>query len=98
MSEALLYTTFFISLELGNEYAKSLRLQGYLTYKKTHPPRTLQKAYAYGPMEGGGCFLMSEAPLYIALFISLEPGSGHVKSLRLQEYLTYKKAHPSTLP
>ena len=31
-------------------------LQGYLTYKKTHPPRTLPEAYAQGPTVflGGG--------------------------------------------
>ena len=33
-------------------------LQEYLTDKKTHPPRTLQQAYAYGLMVvlGGGSF------------------------------------------
>ena len=37
-------------------------IQGYLTYKKTHPPRTLPQAYAWGPrgILGGGRFLMSE--------------------------------------
>ena len=33
-------------------------LQGYLTYKKTHPPRTLPYAYAQGPggVLGGWAF------------------------------------------
>jgi len=37
---------------------------GYLAHNKTLSPRTLQKAYAYGPtVPGGGRFLMSEVPL-----------------------------------
>ena len=39
--------------------------QGYLTYKKTHPPRTLPQAYAKGAkgVLGVGLFRMGEAPL-----------------------------------
>jgi hypothetical protein len=34
-------------------------LQGHLAHRETPTPRTLQKTYAYGPMEvlGGGSFL-----------------------------------------
>ena len=41
-------------------------LQGYLAHKKLLPPRTLQWAYAQGPMVvlGGVNFFMSEVPLY----------------------------------
>ena len=44
-------------------------IQGYLTYKKRCPPRTLRLAYAQGPMEvlERWEFLMSEIPLYVAL-------------------------------
>ena len=40
-------------------------VQGYLAHKKPYPPRTLQQAYAWGPMVflGGLLFLMSEVPL-----------------------------------
>jgi len=41
-------------------------LAGYLAHKKPHPRRSLQLAYAQGPMGalgGGGAFLTSEAPL-----------------------------------
>jgi hypothetical protein len=41
-------------------------VQGYLTYTKMHPPRTLRSAYAYGPravLLGGWAFLMGEVPL-----------------------------------
>ena len=41
------------------------RLQGYLAHKKQPPPRTLQKAYAWGPMVvlgGAGCFLSARYP------------------------------------
>ena len=36
--------------------AQGLHILGYLAHKKTPPPRTLQQAYAYGPMMvvGGG--------------------------------------------
>ena len=43
-------------------------LWGYLTHKKTQPPRTLPQAYALGPrgvLEGVGRFLMGEVPLYL---------------------------------
>ena len=42
-------------------------IQGHLAYKKPHHPRTLQSAYAQGPVVvlGGGHFLMSEVPLYL---------------------------------
>jgi hypothetical protein len=35
---------------------RSITLQGYLAHKKVQPPRTLEKAYAYGPVPilGGG--------------------------------------------
>ena len=36
-----------------------VRSQGYLSDKKTHPPKTLPQAYACGPrviLEGGGAF------------------------------------------
>ena len=44
----------------------SSALQGYLAHKKTHPPRTLPKAYTSGPkgvLGGEGGVLMSEVPL-----------------------------------
>ena len=41
---------------------------GYLAHAKSPLPRTLQKGYACGPMMvlWGGCFLISEVPLYSA--------------------------------
>ena len=72
MSEVLLYSRF-VRTRLVPYRATSLigkrppirTLQGYLVYKKTHPPRTLQQDYAYGPMAvlGGGRFLMGKLPL-----------------------------------
>jgi len=40
--------------------------QGYLAYKKTPPPRTLQYASSWGPMAilGGWAFLTREVPLH----------------------------------
>ena len=40
-------------------------VQGYLTDKKMHPPRTLQEDYAQGPVVilGWLAFLMNEVPL-----------------------------------
>ena len=40
-------------------------IQGYLSHKKPHPPRTLREDSAYGPTAvlGGLRFLMSEVPL-----------------------------------
>jgi hypothetical protein len=40
-------------------------MQGFFAHKKASPPRTLQQAYAQGPMVvlGGGAFLMSKLPL-----------------------------------
>ena len=50
----------------GGTPARNPGLQGYLAHKQPPPPRTLQQDYAEGPTEvlGGGCFLMSEVPLY----------------------------------
>ena len=44
-------------------------VQGYLAHKKQPFCRTLQWAYAWGPMVvlGGGRFLMSEVPLWHTL-------------------------------
>ena len=41
-------------------------LQGYLAYKKTHPPNTLQQDHALVPkgVLRGWVFLMGEVPLY----------------------------------
>jgi len=50
----------------ANDWSSSeWRVQGYLTHKKQHSPRTPQEDFAYGPMLalGGGLFLMSEVPL-----------------------------------
>ena len=43
------------------KFSATDRVQGYLAYKKTHPPRTLPQAYC---SSGGGRFLMGEIPLY----------------------------------
>ena len=54
------------------------RVPGNLADKKTPPPRTLQQAYAQGPVVvlGGGRFLISEVPLYVRPF-SLFGGNEH---------------------
>ena len=47
------------------ENRKDLTLQGYVAHKKPPPPRSLQYAYAWGPMVVLGCgrFLVNEVPL-----------------------------------
>ena len=44
------------SCPFGVSIAGLWGVEGYLTYKKTPPPRTLQETYAYGPSAvlGGG--------------------------------------------
>ena len=52
---------------LSQKYALP-QLQGYLTYKKPPPRRTLQWDYAQAPLAvqgGGGRFIMSEVPLHL---------------------------------
>ena len=50
MSEVLLYTstseTFVDQQGHDAPHAMHVPLQGYLAYTKTHPPRTLPRAYA----------------------------------------------------
>ena len=58
-----------------------LALQGFLAHKKTPPRRTLQKAYAYGPME-------SHPPLGGWVFSSERGTPVHV-----QEYLAHQEPH-----
>ena len=51
---------------------------GYLTYKKMHPPRTVGLCLGpYAGPEGGGLFLVSHVPLYLAHKKHLPPQDHH---------------------
>jgi len=70
MSEVPLYMLIRASLALlhaaVNCRVAAAHVQGYLAHKKPHHPRTLNWAYAQGPMVvlgGGGLVLMSEVTL-----------------------------------
>ena len=70
MSEVLLQPPLTAAhkhtLQQGQRHTS--RIQGYLAHEQMSPRRNLQKAFAYGPREflGGGQFLMSKVPLYLA--------------------------------
>ena len=63
-SKNMLENSYTIGVFLAVSFVASV-LQGYLAHKKLHPARTIQQAYASGPMVvlGGWAFLMSEVPL-----------------------------------
>jgi hypothetical protein len=57
-------------------------IQGYITYKKTHPPRTLPLAYAQGPRRVLGGWALTELVPHGAAARSHVPSAPHTHIIR----------------